>query len=94
MSKWIKGTQENSRMTEGRKEKEKEKEMLKIGGLSYCSIFEYFVVLSFNVVTKKPFQSSSGYQKQREYGTSVFSNIKNEKWIEIDRGKFKLNIDI
>ena len=81
-------------MTEGRKEKEKEKETLKIGGLSYCSIFEYFVVLSFNVVTKKPFQSSSGCQEQREYGTSVVSNIKSEKQIGIDKGKFKLDIDI
>lgn len=51
---------------EGRREKERERrDALKIGGLSYCSIFECFVELSFNVAAKKPFQSSSRCQRNK-----------------------------
>lgn len=67
-------------MTEGRRrEKERTRDTLKIGGLSYCSIFECFVELSFNAAAKKPFQSSSGYQKQREYRMNVASSVQSEK---------------
>jgi len=70
---------DDRRKKERGREKEKKRDSLKIGGLSYCSIFECFVELSFNVAKKKPFQSSSGCQEQKEYGTSVTSNVQSEK---------------
>lgn len=52
---------------------EREACALEIGRLSYCSIFESFVELSFDVTAEKPFQSSSGRREQREYGASLLA---------------------
>lgn len=99
-SKWIKGTRQNSKLEgraserKGRRRRERESHALEIGRLLYCSIFECFVVLSFDAAAEKPFQSSSGCREQREYEASVAGNVRSKEWIGIGMRRAKFMSDI
>lgn len=66
-------------MTEKRERETKREIILEIGRLSYCSIFECFVELSFDADGKTFSTFSSGYNEQREYRADVVSRWKRVK---------------